>query len=379
MIKGPPVQHSHALLVVLALALGAACGGRSVNVDRANPSDGTGGTTSVDRSPNTILTERINQFWVDDTRLYWQTQEGSLQSCLQSDCSHSTISYGTTAGTFAVGRNDVYWVPRGLSQLLIYTCPKAGCSGNPTTVLHDPNGVPQTLSADGDYFYWSSAFDIYRCPVSGCGPTPEVVASGHTIGAPLTFEGDNAYWPIPETLAEAETGAAGAAGNSGEPDGVLYAPKNGSAPVKVLRFPADKESATGANGGFSSYHSYAFDSQRVYWFDGSGRILSCPLEGCSETGAVQLGSSSTNSRFMLSVDNAGLYWFEMMPFNNVAGICGNGGSLRFCTLDQCAAGEATVLADAVFAYALSDRDVYFTKQADDCNQGPIQRMPKPTQ
>ena len=354
--------------------LSVACGGRSVDVDRANTNGGSGGTTSVDRSTRTVVDASVDEFWADDTRLYWQTHASSLQGCLQNDCSHTTVSYGTNGTySFAIGDEDVYWVAAGVNETLFYTCPKTGCSGSARTVLRDPNGVPQTLSADGDYFYWSSAFDIYRCPSAGCGATPEVVAANHTIGAPLTFQDENAYWPIPTS---SDSGDAGAAG-SGAPSGVLYAPKDGSAPVKVLSLREDSDSSQSPNTNYYSYNSFAFDSQRVYWIDASARILSCPLEGCPEPGTVELASSSAN-RFRLSVDSVGLYWFEMAPSINVAGVCGNGGALHFCAFDQCAAGESTVLANAVYEYALGGPYVYFTKQMDDCNQGAIQRMPKPT-
>jgi hypothetical protein len=349
------------LCALICLAL-AACGGRSVDLDRPIVPSGTGGTASVDLSPKTVLDERIYEFWVDDVRLYWYAYLSSVESCILSDCDNTKISYGTPWDGITIGRNDVYWIPQD-QQTIVASCPSAGCAGAPRTFLHDPNGVAVDDGADGDYFYWSSAYDIYRCPSTGCAATPEVVAAGETADGTFQFQGDYAYWESskPDTTSDGGTDIR-----------VLRAPKDGSTSAEQI-LPTKSSELSGQMGVQSGGSvNFALDPQSIYWIDASAHILSCPLAGCGDSPPTQwVGSGDQKST--LQVDDVGLYWLEPS--------IGSIGEqvLRFCAFAKCSSGDSVAVIDkSVYQYELNGPFIYWGEpSADTGYPRSIQRIAKP--
>jgi hypothetical protein len=351
------------LCALSSLTLAAACGGRSVNLDGPISTSGTGGAASVDLSPKTILNERIYQFWVDDVRLYWYAYLSSVESCLLSDCDDTKISYGTPWAGIAIGRNDVYWIPQD-QQTIVASCPSAGCAGAPRTFLHDPNSVAVNDGADGDYFYWSSAFDIYRCPSAGCAATPEVVAAGETADGTFQFQGDYAYWTssAPDTTSD-----------GGTITRVLRAPKDGSTSAEQILPTKTDELSDQLGPQYGGGANFALDSQNVYWIDSSVHVLSCPLAGCGDSLPTQWVGSG-DQKFSLQVDDAGLYWVEPPTGSTDKAL------LHFCAFAHCSSGDSVVVIDkSVYQYQLNGQFIYWTETPADAGYPQsIQRVAKPT-
>jgi len=361
-----PTQIVGALSV---LVCASACGGRSVDLDRQMTTNTSGDAAGVTLPPKTVLDERVYSFWVDDSRLYWQAYLGAVKSCIKEDCEHTRVSYGTPWSGVAIGGHDVYWIPDAPLQSVVFSCPSSGCSGEPRTFLHDPNNVAVTDGADGDYFYWNSAFDIYRCPSTGCAATPELVAAdeivSNTFGATFTFQGEYVYWPKVR---------------SADDQGVLEiqilrAPKNGSTPPEHVLPPSG--SAVTTQAGFPTFGpAFAVGSKNIYWVDSDAHILSCPVEGCGDSIPNELVSGS-DLKSDLRVDDAGLYWTEA---NGAVSPGRVSQALHFCAFARCALGDSTVVIDKpVFQYELNGQFIYWAETADDDIGYPrrVERIPKP--
>jgi hypothetical protein len=275
-----------------------------------------------------------------------------LKGCLKDDCEHTLLTYATPWAAVTVGADDLYWLSNSVMTAVL-TCPNTGCVGAPRTLFRDPNAISQIASADGDYYYWSSSFDIYRCPSGGCAATPEVVARGETAAGYLIFQGAYAYWSedIPSD-----------AGSQTNDVRVMRAPKDGSAaPQQILR----PENSVG---------DFAVNSKNIYWFDSQMHILSCPLEGCGDSAPAELVSTD-EQKFSLHADESGLYWLVMVHAGGYFG-----GALHFCAFDRCPMGESiTVIDKQVNEYAFNGPFVYWTPVSPTGAAGEtIERVAKPS-
>jgi hypothetical protein len=287
-----------------------------------------------------VIPGEIDAFWLDDARLYWIHHSDTLQSCQKDDCSRTIITYGKAVGTVALGADRIYWQSNALSPTAtstLVTCPKTGCAAAPGIVFQAPITIPNSLSGDGDYVYWSQAGEIRRCASAGCGATPEVVATDTTPG-PLTFLGSDAYW-VSRLLDDSN-------GLPLAPAQIRRAPKDGSeAPFTVVADLGKSRSVS-----FAPPASVATDGASVFWVGDSNHVVSCPISGCGDTSPAQVVTSN-DGKTGLQVDTIGIYWQQLD--------LGGKSSVHFCPLTGCGAISTTVTANNVYAFALDDSYVYW--------------------
>jgi hypothetical protein len=341
------------LLVAASVAGLAACSGRALILDGAPPASAV---STVDAGEGVVekipLPDDISAFWVDDTRLYWATQLEQIRSCLHEDCERTAITYGHSFGVTALGANDLYWSVAG--EITVLACPKSGCKSSPTQVVQDPYGG-RGAAADGDYYYWTSAFDIFRCPASGCGEIPELVASGESA-TNLQLAGSRVYWSTVRVASD----------DASTLTDIRSAPQDGSEPPTTV--------ATLSNAGIE----FAVDTRNLYWIDRSFHVQTCPLESCARQSPTALATSD-HEKGPLVVDASGLYWREGSSVSWV---------VMFCPLAGCGSEPRALSSDhlvgtwtASSAFALDSTYVYW--QELESVSGPvdtrsIHRMRKPT-
>ena len=347
------------LTVLLASALACsilACGGHSIDLDRAghdsSAAGASGGTNLSELRPSLP----ISNFWVDDTRVYWaDLPESQLHSCVYDNCRATEISYRVTAYSPFLTLSEqhifftsVFNVNAGATtqESMLSRCSKQGCAAGAELFVKD--GATRA-AADANYLYWSSTFDIYRCPLTGCAEVPETVAKGHTSEGTLVVRDSHAYWfasdyPHPD---------------SADPVKYLYrAPVDGSAPPTVL----NPRQAAASRLDFDE-PTLAVGENRVYWIQNATQIVSCPLAGCGDSSPVTLVSSDTEKE-KLWVDSAGIYWLDS-AFHGISGMSVPG-EIRFCPLAGCPAGEEprALTSKTVRRFQLDSRYVYWTVPED---------------
>jgi hypothetical protein len=343
----------------LGLAGLGACSGKSVDLEQPMAASGSSGAGGSAAAAELVFeqhgTPLLNKLLVDDTRLYWQTEDSVFQSCLKSGCQHSVITYSKNAdqngwSNVAVSAGQVFWQaysPRGE----IDSCPRAGCAGKPTRLIRDPdmNFDAGITSQNGDV-YWRSTFDLYRCAASGCGQAPAIVDLGER-DIPQ-FDGAYAYW-IDSDL------------NTGSTF-IRRAPLDGSSPAATLYEITDTPRTA------PDVQWLAIAGDRLYWTDRAARVLSCPSSGCS--GDPTLLDSSMSLKGYLEADSAGVYWIEgeQYPYDS--------NSVHFCPSAGCASGSSALTGLGVAAYALDADSLYYIDQVSmDWNGmgGQIHRVARP--
>ncbi|HEX3849326.1 MAG TPA: hypothetical protein VHW01_00080, partial [Polyangiaceae bacterium] len=141
----------------------------------------------------------------------------------------------------------------------MFRCPKTGCVGAARPFLRDETQIG-FATADSDYLYWSSSFDIYRCRLSGCGDVPEVVAKNQVADAPLRLQGDYLYWS--SSAYDPSTGQQ-------TPEQIFRASKDGSSPPTTLV--ATSLQAT---------KSFTVFRDQLYFLDSRSHVRSCAVTGC---------------------------------------------------------------------------------------------------
>ncbi len=282
---------SKRLSAAVALLCAAACGGKAVNLDHGAPSSTNTGDAGVTTTAQ--VDDQIINIWVDDTRLYWQEYAGSLRSCVYDDCKATKLTYASQTSTnITFSADDVFFL-NWLDKL--FRCSKSGCADKPTYFLQDdfPSDTRPRATADAQYFYWSSTFDIYRCPIANCGDVPDVVAARET-GTFLQLQGSELYYSYwPDQFARTD---------NPRPPEIHRAPLDGSAAPVVV--PLSSELPR------SGWSSFTTDSQRVYWIGPASQILGCPLTGCSEAEPPVTLADSGTAKSAIAVDASGVYWLE---------------------------------------------------------------------
>jgi hypothetical protein len=297
-------------LILLGLCAASACTGRVVDLDQ----------TKASRQPAAGI-------WVDDQRLYWLTVDGSVQSCVKTNCAHTTITYVGDGMVFAtVDAGRVYWLsPNGS----IFSCPRASCGSKPTLATQDPalsSRRPVRSSASNqffihrDYVYWGSEADLYRCPASGC-VIPELLASDGNVDY-IAFDETCAYWTganglrrVPLDASEPPTVLVQAAsGRLAVTDDFIYwasemeiarCSKPDCDDSSSTRLVTPDDTLTGLAG-------FKIDDKSMYWLEANS-LLSCPLPDCAQkvaltTPTVARPIMDDSARF--AVDASDIYWLE---------------------------------------------------------------------
>jgi hypothetical protein len=328
-------------LLSACLACLSACSGKALILD-GGPKDTAVTPPDAGAAESTPLHDEIVAFWVDDARLYWATQK--MQSCLHDDCANTTITYGGTstyAEAAAIGQTAVFWAKPD-SPDTVLSCPNAGCTGTPTKVVRDPNLIPTvSFVADGDYFYWPSAFDTYRCPSSGCAEIPEVVVLGE-VAAGMQIVGGYGYW--------SRASSQPADGGTETTLEIRRAPKDGSA------LPTTVKTISLSLGFGMGWGGFAVDATRLYWLDDASHVQSCAIESCEGQPPTPLVTTDDIGKYGLVVDAANLYWQE-----SATGVAG-GEAVKFCPLNGCS--ESQTLIDSAWlsntpSFALDSNYVYW--------------------
>jgi len=367
----------------LALCAGlglAACSGRTVQLDHdaASAAGSAGAASKDDDGKPSLLFKELGvaltawELHVDDTRVYWQTQDGTLQSCRKDDCQPSVVTYtksseysrtylnGILEGTnvfssFAISEGNVAWLanpPRGT----IYVCPSAGCGEQPTRLVRDPAaggaGQYQGLTADDGKVYWLSSQDLYRCAVQDCSAGPERLAFAQS--AMPTFFGADAFW-----IERTDLGSR-----------IRVTPKEGSADAITF---VERTRPVGVYG-VEAIGEIAVSSQYVYWLDDTSRLLRCPRAGCEGEPAVL--DAGAGDKAHLRVDELGVYWLA-----TAAAVPTPTDGMHFCPHTGCPSPTALSGFDELGTYALDDDFIYFTAHVPSGLRvlgGDIQRRRKPS-
>jgi hypothetical protein len=364
------LNSAPAALLGACLACLSACSGKALILD-GGPQNTAVTPPDAGAAESTPLHDEIEAFWVDDARLYWATggdsvpiESQKMQSCLHDDCANTTITYGGTSlygEAAAIGQTAVFWTKRD-SEATVLSCPNAGCTGTPTKVVQDPNLNPTApFVADGDYFYWTSAFDTYRCPSAGCAEIPEVVVQGETASG-MQIVGAYAYW-----AREASPAVDGGTETTWE---IRRVPKDGSA------VPATIKTITLTLGITMSWGGFTVDGTRLYWLDDTSHVQSCSLESCEEEAPTALVTTDT-VKFGLQVDATNMYWVEH-PVSVILDVA------MYCPLSGCSAPQV-LISDLNFSGTLELDSSYVYWEGTQAVAGGItddhniHRIRKPTQ
>ena len=320
-------MKTHAFFTTLGLGCAwlSGCSGHNVDLDNAAAA---GSSAVAGRIDAVILNHESDpisgQLTTDETRLYWSTWGGKVQSCLKTDCANTVLTYADNAAIVdaagmpprvSASAGHLFWT--GIApDYTLFSCPITGCTGSPTKVFRDGRGI-QGLVSDSDYAYWASSLDLYRCQANGCGPTPELVASGK-IQAPVVV-GENAYWLDSE--------ASGVSIRTGSKDGSGAT----SVLVQAARAPL----------------YFTVNADTLLWENGTGQILSCRLPDCSGAPTVVVDDPSDSYKTSLIADDTRVYW------RNDANL------VQSCPLSGCTE-PVTVSADEIQSFTVDSDFVYWT-------------------
>jgi hypothetical protein len=161
-------------------------------------------TSGCGAAPTVVHTGgELTALALDDSAIYWTDFSASAVESLPLGGGSATTLWtppvigaagdGVAAG-LALDGDNVYWANGGS----IFTCPKSGCGGVPTTVA-SALSFRSVVLVDANNVYWADTNPnqlgaIYECPKSGCGTTPTVLASGIDGAAGLAIDADSVYW-----------------------------------------------------------------------------------------------------------------------------------------------------------------------------------------
>jgi hypothetical protein len=192
--------------------------------------------------------------------------------------------------------------------------------------LYDPDAIPE-LSLDDDFVYWSSILDrsIYRCPLRGCGDTPERVVGGQSLDREAIQVADGqVYWWAGGKAWRTKT--------------------DGSGPVESAFSLAGSNQVT-----FSSdlYPVLQIVERTAYFVEATSHaVLRCELPDCANPVDVAITSAE---KLELRAAGRDVFWLEKDH------------SLYSCRVDGCFEGPTLVTADPVFAYAVDEENVYWSR------------------
>jgi hypothetical protein len=332
----------------MAAALGPACGARTIYLD------GTDGASVNDNSNPDAMAPGVSVFIedqhtamkiaLDEERVYWCQQQywsdatpwvyAPVRSCMKSDCNstittfHSVLVDANRAPVhvgscyLAVGGGNVAWVEYDISGPSIWTCPTAGCTGEPRVVTG--NAVtPSSLAVDESHVYWTSTVDtaVYRHPISGAGAL-ETIALNQPLAENIALSGSHVYWTT-----------------RGQHDRA----------IRRVAKQGGEEASTLAKGQVDR-RALSVDSEFVYWanFDAAGSIQRCPLSGCTGEPTVLVGNQ--NLPGALAADGKSLFWTTAIGALDSSPL--RAAVLR-CPIEGCESAKETLAVQTFEWFALS--------------------------
>lgn len=303
----------------------SACSGHVVELEHSGSGGAAAGIDSIvlEHSSDPI----VSRLSVDESRLYWSTFGGKVQSCDKTNCPNTLRTYAShaqladhsnivTRVSAAGGR--VVWAGEDPDDTIL-SCPISGCEAAPSRIFRDSRGISGLL-ADADYVYWASSIDLYRCQASGCETTPELVAPGKVSS--LQVSGNSAYWASYEPCVTDCSGPR-----------IYTAPKDGSGTPRVL-LPAVADA-----------FAFTLNAQALFWQDRDGQLLSCPLADCNGKPTLVL-DGDTSPKVDLFADETRLYW------RNEANL------VQTCAIANCI--PQTISSAAAQSFAVDSESVYWT-------------------
>jgi hypothetical protein len=349
-------MHRLGIALVGIAALGAvACAGILGIQDRSlDTSDEGGGGGGCGADPCTMITGLNHPFMIaaDETNVYWtefgtdqNSQNGAVKSCPVSGCGAGPLVYAVVQASprgIAVDGQNVYWGTYGA----VWSCPLAGCSGQPTKVA-DAN-APFGIALDATYVYWADNNDdtVHRALKTGGGDSvlSDGGAGGLNSGQECAIDGTYAFvsdgdlnlfrLPIAGgnlvTMYSQTQGWYGAAPLVVDPSGVYF-----GVPGQILRF--DKAAVDA--GGTPIVSTVAGPSgltldpatSMLYWSDwGSGTgtdgtVGKVPLDG----GAPTVLRQSLTTPEAVAVNSTYVFWLSNgTPAPGGGATAGSGGLYR---------------------------------------------------
>jgi hypothetical protein len=242
---------------------------------------------------------------VDSVNVYWVSGLGTVGKCASAGCGGTpTILASGLADPclIAIDAANVYWVNFGTGSCInsiagagssLMTCPIAGCSGSPTTLV--PNRPYHGgLASDGAFVYFSQyqagIGGIYKCAVTGCGGAPTLVTATSYETYGLAIDTTSVYFTTSDSSYT-----------------LWKCPLSGCVTPTAL--------TTGAN-----TYTVAVDATSVYW----SHFTSFALQKCSITGCASPTTLTTVATWShdVSVDGTNVFWAPNPLFKCSTGGCG---------------------------------------------------------
>jgi hypothetical protein len=300
---------------IIVTLTSAACGGKVLDLGRGTQ-DGNSGYATPDTIaaeadagvgvPTLIAQHQYNAraVSVDDTRIYWLTEEtghgfqGFVRSCAKSDCAGTLITYTNEThlrisnSKTAPNSTHLFWTGSlgngHTTGPYIVACPIGGCAPLPVEILTTFETLNFVVD-DEAFFGLLDNATIIRCPASGCQGNPTVLARLSRVpDAPSTraFAADaaNLYWIEGQ----------GSSRTAGE---VMTMPKNAATPPRAL-----------APAGHLVHAITAFGSN-LYWAESHVRasVKTCVISNCA-TSTTTIAAAQPHPHH-LGVFGASAAWF----------------------------------------------------------------------
>jgi hypothetical protein len=240
---------------------------------------------------------------VDDTNIYWTTQEvvsatGSVLSIPKCGGTPTTLAAEQPGpGPVAVDATNVYWMNGDMKDggwsSAIWKMPKGG--GVATIVASNPvsaPGLPWVMVIDSTSAYWTAlgvGSPVMKVSLAGGTPTTLAAIPGEQPSTFLAVDATTVYWT---------TGSL-----------VLRMPLSGGVPTTLV---------SGQGGG-----SIAVDGTSVYWVSNAREVMRMPLDG--GTPVTVASASQAAGPFQLTLDGTSAYWTTGQDSNGVLSVPLSGG------------------------------------------------------